>query len=104
MRDEQIAEVIGPAKIGQQIKDLRTHRYVQRADGFIKQDQRGADDQRPRNRDALALPAGKFMDVLARIRRGQANGDQGGGSGSKKNGSATRRATRWRGLKLPNGS
>ena len=77
VRYEEVGQVVSTAKVGKQVEHLGAHRHVQRAYRFVKQDQFGLDDQRPRDGDPLALPARKFMDVLARIRRCQADGSQG---------------------------
>ena len=67
MADKQVCQIVLAAEIGQQIQDLRTHRYIQSADCLIEQNQLRANDQRTGYRDALPLPAGEFMNVFPRV-------------------------------------
>ena len=62
MADEQITERIGMAQRCEKIQNLRPNGNIKRADRLVKQDQLGANDQRSRNRNPLALSAREFMD------------------------------------------
>src|SRR5581483_4613048 len=52
-------------QVAQQIEDLRADRDIERGDRFVADDQLRLDRKRARNRDALALAAGKFVGVAA---------------------------------------
>jgi hypothetical protein len=51
----------------QQVEDLRLHGNVKRRGGLVADDQVRFDGQRPRDGDALALPAGKLMCCTERL-------------------------------------
>src|ERR1043166_4542621 len=61
MADEQIADVEFRLQFFQLIDDLRADRNVERRDRLVEHDQPRFGDERARDRDALALPAGKLM-------------------------------------------
>ena len=61
MRNKQIRQPALPLELVEQIDDLRANGDIQRGDGFVCHDKIRIHDKAPRNADALALPAGKFM-------------------------------------------
>ena len=73
MADQHKGQAQIAYQIAQQIDHLRLHRNIQGADGFIPDDQARIARERARNRDALALPARKFMRPAPGILRPQAN-------------------------------
>ena len=96
----------------QQVEHLRLHRDVERADRLVGDDQLRLRDQRARDRDALALAAGEFVRVLVHVGVAQADLLQHRGDArraarrashapSAVSGSATMRATVWRGSSEP---
>ena len=64
--DEQVGQAELRLQIGQQVHHLRLYRHVERRYRFITDDQLGLQRQRPRNAQALALPAGELMRVFFR--------------------------------------
>ena len=68
MGDEDVGKAETLAQIGQQPDDLHLDRDVERRDGFVAHDQFGFARQRARNRDALALPAGKLVGMAVGMR------------------------------------
>ena len=65
VRDEDVGEPKPVLQVAQQIEDLRADRNIQRRYRFVADDQLWFHRQRPGNRDALALAAGKFVRVAA---------------------------------------
>ena len=59
VRDEDIRQLEFGLQLLKQIEHAGLHGNIQRGDGFIGDDQRGAHDQRPGDADALALSAGE---------------------------------------------
>ncbi|MNY12518.1 hypothetical protein D3C86_1456050 [compost metagenome] len=75
-------EVMGHHDIGkaalfaqplQQVEDFRLHRDIERRRRLIEQQQRRLENQRPRNRHALPLAAGKLVRETIQKRYGQAD-------------------------------
>ncbi len=73
VRDEEIGDIEIALQIGEQIEDLRLHRNVKRRHRLVGDQQLRIEHQRARNRDALALPAGKHVRIAARMFGAQAN-------------------------------
>ena len=69
VRDENIGKPEPLLQVPQQVEDLRTDRDVERRDRLVADDQFRLDRERARDRDALALAAGKFVGVAARKAR-----------------------------------
>ena len=67
VRDEQIGEMEFALQILQKVEGLRLDRNIQRADGFITDDQLRVERQGARQTDPLALSAGKGMRVALHI-------------------------------------
>ena len=65
--DEQVGEVQLPPQVGQEVDDLRPDRDVQGGDRLVADDQLGAQRQRPRHADALALAAREFVRVAVSV-------------------------------------
>ena len=65
--DKQVCQRAFAAQVGDQVQNLRTHRYVESRDSFVKDNQRGFDDQGARNSDALALPTLEFVNIFGRV-------------------------------------
>src|ERR1700730_5756729 len=59
--DEQQRQSEARLHLFQQIQDLRANRNVERRDRLVADDELGVEHQCPRDADALALSAGKFM-------------------------------------------
>src|SRR6266849_7486280 len=76
VRNENVGEAKPVLKVAQQVQDLRTDRHIQRRYRLVADDQLRFDRQRPRNGDALALPAGKFVGIAAREARLQSDQPQ----------------------------
>ncbi|MNN95484.1 hypothetical protein D3C81_2142980 [compost metagenome] len=55
--DEQIRQVQVVAQLFKQVQHLRLNRHIQGGHGFIADDHGRLERQRPRDADALALPA-----------------------------------------------
>ncbi|MGA0716167.1 MAG: hypothetical protein ACO3OO_13015 [Gemmobacter sp.] len=55
--DEEIAQPVARLKAREQIEDPRAHREIEGRDGLVEHDQVGAQHERARERDALALAA-----------------------------------------------
>ena len=66
MRDEQIGQSKLLLKVLKQVDDLSLNTHVQRAHRLIANDEARLDSKRPRNADALALSARKFVGVALR--------------------------------------
>ena len=73
VRDEQIREVELRLQVHQQVDDLRLHRHVQSRHRLVADDQARPYRQRPRDAEALALPAREFVRVLDHLVRAQAD-------------------------------
>ena len=65
VRDENIGKPQPLLQVAQQIEDLRANGNVERGDRLVADDQFRFDRERARDRDALALAAGKFVGVAA---------------------------------------
>ena len=76
VRHEQIGHAQPPLQVDQQVEDLGAHRYVERRDGLVADDQRRLQRQRAGDDDALALPAGELVRIAARMLGPQANRQQ----------------------------
>ncbi len=63
MRDEQVRQPELLLQIFEQIDDLRLNRDVERGDRLVGDDEFRTDRERPRDADALALAAGKFVRI-----------------------------------------
>jgi hypothetical protein len=59
MGDEQVAQSTLGLEPGEQVEDLCLHREVERADRLVADDELGVSDDRPCDRDPLALPTGE---------------------------------------------
>src|SRR6187402_230068 len=66
VRDEQIGELEALLQLDQQVDDLRLDVHVERGDRLVGDDEFRLERERARNRDALALPAGKLVRVADR--------------------------------------
>ena len=53
--------------------DLRLHRDVERGHGFVEDQERRVQRERPRQADALSLPAAELVRVALEVRRIEAN-------------------------------
>ena len=60
-----------PLQPPQQVQDLRLHGDVQRGRRLVAHEEGRIAGERPRDRDALTLPAGEFMRKLGGVRRRQ---------------------------------
>ena len=61
--DEEIGEAAPLLQIAQKIDDLRLHRHVERRGRLVEDDEFRLKHSRPGDRDALPLPAGKFVRI-----------------------------------------
>ena len=61
--DEEIAQATFALQPQQQLDHLFLNGHVQRRSGFVEHQQLGLDDERSRNRHALALPTGKLVRI-----------------------------------------
>ena len=68
VRDEQQRQAHALLQFAEQVQHLRLDREIERADRLIADDKARAGNDRARNRDALALAAGKLRRI-ARWRR-----------------------------------
>ena len=69
MRDEQVGQIVALLQVAQQIDDLRLDQHVERAGRLIKDNEGRLQHDGARDRDTLALAAGKFVRIAeARIR------------------------------------
>ena len=66
--DEQIGEAQFLLQILEQVEDLRLHRDVERRDRLVADQQVGAERQRARDADALALAAGEAVRIAVEKR------------------------------------
>ena len=73
--DEQDRGAEALLKVAQQLEDLRLDRHVERRRRLVGDHERGIHDERHRNHDALAHPAGELMRVFPRALRGRGNTD-----------------------------
>lgn len=73
MADEEIGHAEAPLQVLQQVDDLGRDRDVERRDRLVADEQLRAEDQRPGNHDALALPAGELMRIAPEQVRTQAD-------------------------------
>jgi hypothetical protein len=62
--DEHQREVVAGLEVVEQVEDLRLHRHVEGGHRLVADDQVGLHDQRPGDRDALALPARELVGPL----------------------------------------
>lgn len=63
MADEQISQPVALLQRFQQRQDLRLHRFIQRRGRLVEDQQLRLQDQRARDGDTLALPAGKLGGI-----------------------------------------
>jgi hypothetical protein len=61
--DEEIGEAVAGLQFAQQIDDLRLHRHVEGRGRLVEHQKTRLRDERPGDRDALALAAGEFVRV-----------------------------------------
>ena len=73
VRNKKQRQIHFAANFREKIDDLRLDRNVERRDGLIRHNQFWFDRQRARNRDALALAAGKFVRIFFHRARQQTN-------------------------------
>src|SRR5687767_9561802 len=64
VRDEEVGQPELVLQVHQQVDHLRLHRYVERGDGLVADDQARPRRQGARDPQALALPAGELVWVL----------------------------------------
>ncbi len=69
MRDKEIRQAKLALQVRQQIDNLRAHADVERRNRFIGHDEFRTQCQRPRDPDALPLPAAEFMREARQDRR-----------------------------------
>src|SRR4051812_37550917 len=63
MRDEKVREPELALKLREQIDDLRADAHVESGDRLVAHDEFGAESERARDADTLALTAGKLVRV-----------------------------------------
>ena len=68
MGDEQEGDAALALQILKEIDDLRLHAHVERADGFVANNQPGFDGQGAGDADALALAAAELVRVTPGMR------------------------------------
>ncbi len=73
MGDEQVREIVLALQVDQQVDHLRLDRDVERGDRLVAHDQTRPERQRPRDADALPLPAGELMRIILHLVRPQAD-------------------------------
>ena len=79
MADEEVGEAEAALKLAHQVQDLRLHRDIQRAGGFVADQEVRLGGQRAGDRDALALAAAELVGVFQAVSGGQADlGEEGG--------------------------
>ena len=61
VRNKEIRQAKLALQLGQQVDDLRSHADVERGNRLICDDELRTQRQRPRDPDALPLPAAEFM-------------------------------------------
>src|SRR5207248_780396 len=67
--DEQVGELEALAQILEQVDDLCLNRYVERGNRLVANDELGIERKRPRDPDALALPARHLVRIaIGKIR------------------------------------
>src|SRR5271163_2516529 len=71
--DEYRGERSSPANSGDQVEDLGLHRDVERRCRLVEKQQARREDQRARDRDALALTAGELMRISESMPRVEAD-------------------------------
>ena len=62
--DEDVGDLQLLLQLVEQVEHLRLHGQVQRRHGFVADDHVGVERERPRDADALPLPAGELLRVL----------------------------------------
>jgi FtsZ-binding cell division protein ZapB len=67
VRDEEVGEVELALQVFQKVDDLRLHAHVERGDGLVGHDELRVQGERPRDADALALPAGELVRVAVYV-------------------------------------
>lgn len=60
VRNEEVGQFMLSLQVLQQVENLSLHGNIQRAQGFITNQQPRFDRQRARNADALTLPPAEF--------------------------------------------
>ena len=73
VRDEDVREPEVVLQVLEQVEDLRLDRDVERRDGLVADDQLRVDRERPRDADALALPARELVREAVVVLRVQAD-------------------------------
>src|SRR5579872_538474 len=73
MADEEVGEAELVLQVAHQVEDLRLHRNVKRRSRLVAHDELGFGSECARNRNALALAAGKFMRKFPAVIGMQAN-------------------------------
>ncbi len=76
VRDEQVGQALLALQVLHDVEHLRLHRHVQRGRGLVADQEFGLRGQRPRDRDALALPAGELVRKLLHVGTGQPHRQQ----------------------------
>ena len=70
VRDEEVGEALLALQLAHQVEQLRLHRDVERAGGFVAHDHPRRHRERARHRDALTLTAGELVWIApAHLRR-----------------------------------
>jgi len=72
--DEEVRQAELVLQVLHQVDDLRLDRDVERRHRLVRDDEVGLDRQRPRNADALTLPAGELVRVAVGVIGVQADG------------------------------
>ena len=113
--DEEVGEAELGLQVLEQVDDLRLNRDVECGDGLVAHDEARPKSERPRDADALPLPAGEFVRIAQRGRARKANeveqfvdplrgAPAAGRSRGSRKGSAMIWPTLIRGLREPKGS
>jgi hypothetical protein len=67
--DEQVGEIVLGLQVAQEVDHLRLHAHVERRGRLVEHDEARVEHHRPRDRNALALPARKLVRIAeARLR------------------------------------
>ncbi len=74
VRNEQIGDAALLLEVAQQVDDLRLHGDVERADGFVADDEFGFHGEGAGDADALALAAAEFVGITPGVRGVQPDG------------------------------
>ena len=68
VRDEEIRQLQSLLQVHEQVDDLCLHGDVERRDGFVRDDERRVQRERPREADPLTLPAAELVRVPRELR------------------------------------